>query len=298
MQRKYSRTPFAPGDDLLHLSGLSYVSATICARLPASCRQQRSLRPSRSALVAATVLGGFASTLCGIRCPDVLRHGTRFDMTETASAARGLLAHVDRLARTRLYEARLLFDSRDRRAGWMQLELRARRRKSVRLDSRIEGFDQSWSCCAAAAAETRGHRAERGDRSQSGGARGQLTPRQPGCPANRREPPMRRSAECPRPARPFATPGGFIRAVTGGVVPRAAAIDRGAGRRIRLRQVGGQPGILRILPRNGEITRGEILFADPRARRASRSTSSSCRPTARRCGRSAAAGSRSSSRSR
>jgi peptide/nickel transport system ATP-binding protein len=62
----------------------------------------------------------------------------------------------------------------------------------------------------------------------------------------------------------FAAPGGFIRAV------------RGASLRVRQRStvaLVGESGsgksvvsqtIMRILPRNGEITRGEVLFADPR----------------------------------
>jgi peptide/nickel transport system ATP-binding protein len=62
----------------------------------------------------------------------------------------------------------------------------------------------------------------------------------------------------------FATPGGFIRAVTGisfRVRPRSTVAlvgESGSGKSVVSQT------ILRILPRSGLITRGEILFADPR----------------------------------
>ena len=62
----------------------------------------------------------------------------------------------------------------------------------------------------------------------------------------------------------FATPGGFIRAVTGisfRVRPRSTVAlvgESGSGKSVV------SQSILRILPRSGVITRGEILFADPR----------------------------------
>ena len=62
----------------------------------------------------------------------------------------------------------------------------------------------------------------------------------------------------------FATPGGFIRAVTGvsfRVRPRSTVAlvgESGSGKSVVSQTV------LRILPRSGVITRGEILFADPR----------------------------------
>ena len=62
----------------------------------------------------------------------------------------------------------------------------------------------------------------------------------------------------------FAAPGGFIRAVTGAsfrVRPRSTVAlvgESGSGKSVV------SQSIMRILPRNGEITRGEILFADPR----------------------------------
>jgi peptide/nickel transport system ATP-binding protein len=62
----------------------------------------------------------------------------------------------------------------------------------------------------------------------------------------------------------FAAPGGFIRAVSGAsfrVRPRSTVAlvgESGSGKSVV------SQSIMRILPRNGEITRGEILFADPR----------------------------------
>jgi peptide/nickel transport system ATP-binding protein len=62
----------------------------------------------------------------------------------------------------------------------------------------------------------------------------------------------------------FAAPGGFIRAVTGvsfRVRPRSVVAlvgESGSGKSVL------SQAILRILPRSGEITSGEILFADPR----------------------------------
>ena len=62
----------------------------------------------------------------------------------------------------------------------------------------------------------------------------------------------------------FTAPGGFIRAVTGvsfRVRPRSVVAlvgESGSGKSVVSQT------ILRLLPRNGVITRGEVLFADPR----------------------------------
>ena len=62
----------------------------------------------------------------------------------------------------------------------------------------------------------------------------------------------------------FAAPGGFIRAVTGvsfRVRPRSTVAlvgESGSGKSVVSQT------ILRILPRSGVITRGQVLFADPR----------------------------------
>ncbi len=90
-----------------------------------------------SGIVLGTLAALFA--LFGMRT--VLRHGSRFEMTETALRSTGLLrASIvwEELDRMRLgyYSTR-----RDRRHGWMQLELRSRW-SSIHLDSRIEGFSE------------------------------------------------------------------------------------------------------------------------------------------------------------
>ena len=100
--------------------------------------------------VAATVLGAFATvfTVFGIRT--ALRHGTRFEMTEGALRASGLLrVSIDW---NELDDVKLAYYStrRDRRDGWMQLELRSGR-STVCVDSRIEGFSELVEKSARAA---------------------------------------------------------------------------------------------------------------------------------------------------
>jgi hypothetical protein len=90
--------------------------------------------------VPAVILGGFAAIFGVFGLRTLLRHGTRIEMSETGLRAAGarhtviLWSELDRM-KLAYYSTR-----RDRKAGWMQLELRARRAR-VRLDSRIEGFD-------------------------------------------------------------------------------------------------------------------------------------------------------------
>ena len=101
--------------------------------------------------VAATVLGGFAAVFGIFGLRTVLRHRTSLEMTDTELRAygawRGTIswAELDRMKLT-YYSTR-----RDRRAGWMQLELRAGGTK-VRLDSRIDGFDRLVQRAAEVAA--------------------------------------------------------------------------------------------------------------------------------------------------
>jgi len=101
--------------------------------------------------VAAGVLGSFAAILGAFGLRTALRHGTSVEMTDTELRARGLrrsTIHWDELDHMRLayYSTR-----RDRRSGWMQLDLRAGGAR-VRLDSRIDGFDQVVHRAAAVAA--------------------------------------------------------------------------------------------------------------------------------------------------
>jgi hypothetical protein len=91
--------------------------------------------------VAAVVLGGFAAVFAVFGARTILRHATSIEMTERELHASGprqaslRWADLDRM-RLAYYSTR-----RDRRAGWMQLELGAGRTR-LRLDSRIEGFDE------------------------------------------------------------------------------------------------------------------------------------------------------------
>jgi hypothetical protein len=104
--------------------------------------------------VAATVLGGFAAIFAIFGLRTVLRHGTSIEMTDTGLRADGVSRRSiawDELDRMKLayYSTR-----RDRRAGWMQLELGAGGTR-LHLDSRIAGFDRVV-CRAAEAAADRG----------------------------------------------------------------------------------------------------------------------------------------------
>jgi len=89
--------------------------------------------------VAEGVLSSFAALFAVFGIRTVLRHGTRFEMTESALSASGLRRtsilweELDRM-NLAYYSTR-----RDRRDGWMQLDLGSGW-SSMRLDSRIEGF--------------------------------------------------------------------------------------------------------------------------------------------------------------
>jgi hypothetical protein len=91
--------------------------------------------------VAAVVLGGFAALFGVFGLRTLLRHSTRIEMTAQGVRAIGpwpqtiLWSDLDRL-RLAYYSTR-----RDRKSGWMQLELGAGRTR-LRMDSRIEGFEE------------------------------------------------------------------------------------------------------------------------------------------------------------
>ncbi len=104
--------------------------------------------------VGAAVLGSFALLFSVFGIRTALRHGTRLDMSEEALRASGPLG--GNITWDSLDAMKLAYYStrRDRRDGWMQLELRAGR-SVLRLDSRIEGFNAVVER-AAEAAETRG----------------------------------------------------------------------------------------------------------------------------------------------
>ena len=107
-----------------------------------------------SVSVGPVATGIFASVaalfaLFGLRTG--LRHATRFEATETGLSALGPLAAT--VSWSELDRIKLAYYStrRDRRDGWMQLELRAGT-SSIRLDSRLEGFEQLVERAALAAA--------------------------------------------------------------------------------------------------------------------------------------------------
>ena len=104
--------------------------------------------------IAGTVLGGFAALFAVYGIRTALRHGTRIEATETALSTSGLRrisipwSELDRL-KLAYYSTR-----RDRRDGWLQLELRAGS-STLRLDSRIKGFTDLVRA-SARVAESRG----------------------------------------------------------------------------------------------------------------------------------------------
>lgn len=102
--------------------------------------------------VAATVLGGFAAIFAIFGVRTVLRHGTSVEMNDTELRAHGISQQT--IAWADLDRMKLAYYStrRDRRSGWMQLELRAGAGR-LKLDSRLAGFDQVVRRAAGAAAD-------------------------------------------------------------------------------------------------------------------------------------------------
>jgi hypothetical protein len=105
-------------------------------------------------MAGGVVLGGFSLLFAVFGIRTALRHGTRVEMSEEALLTSGLLPssilwrQLDRM-KLSYYSTR-----RDRRAGWMQLELRCGRSR-VCIDSRIDGFTELVRA-SARAAQTRG----------------------------------------------------------------------------------------------------------------------------------------------
>jgi len=90
--------------------------------------------------------------LFGIRT--ALRHHTQVEMTEIGLSASGPLGATIRWDDLDSIKLAYYSTRRDRRDGWMQLELRAGSSR-IRLDSRIDGFTALVER-AARAAEARG----------------------------------------------------------------------------------------------------------------------------------------------
>jgi hypothetical protein len=102
--------------------------------------------------VPATVLGGFAIVFGIFGLRTALRHNTTIEMTDSEISARGLVERT--IAWTELDRLRLAYFStrRDRKSGWMQLELAGGGAK-LSLDSRIAGFGEVVRRAAEAAAD-------------------------------------------------------------------------------------------------------------------------------------------------
>jgi hypothetical protein len=128
------------GDYLRAAAGF-ILSSSLLATMPAG-------------IVGEALLGGFAALFAVFGARTALRHGTHLEVTEVALKASGLLqitiswSELDRMTLA-YYSTR-----RDRRDGWMQLELRSGW-KTLRVDSRIQGFTELVGT-SAHAARTRG----------------------------------------------------------------------------------------------------------------------------------------------
>ncbi len=104
--------------------------------------------------VATGIVGGFAALFLVFGIRTALRHVSRVEVTQSGISTLGPLAATIRW--TELDRIRLAYYStrRDRRDGWMQLELRSGR-SVIRLDGRIDGFAGLVERSAMAAAARR-----------------------------------------------------------------------------------------------------------------------------------------------
>jgi hypothetical protein len=102
--------------------------------------------------VAAVVLSGFAAIFGAFAVRTALRHGTSLEVSDSELRAAGLRSAT--IPWSELDRMKLAFYStrRDRKSGWMQLELGAGRAR-LSLDSRLDGFDRVVRQAALAASE-------------------------------------------------------------------------------------------------------------------------------------------------
>jgi hypothetical protein len=145
----------APPDN----ADIAYFAYPASAMLGDYLRAGAGLIPSAAILatipvdsVAGVVIGGFAAIFGAFAIRTALRHGTRIEVTETGVRALGLKrTEIDWAALDRM---KLAYYStrRDRKSGWMQLQLGAGRAR-LSLDSRLDGFDRLVRFATAAAAE-------------------------------------------------------------------------------------------------------------------------------------------------
>lgn len=102
--------------------------------------------------VATAVLGGFAAIFGAFAIRTALRHGTSIDMDAAALRASGWQHTVITWAELDRVKLAYYSTRRDRKSGWMQLQLGAGGAR-LNLDSRLDGFEQLARQAAHAAAE-------------------------------------------------------------------------------------------------------------------------------------------------
>ncbi|MBV9824922.1 MAG: hypothetical protein JO001_04455 [Alphaproteobacteria bacterium] len=93
------------------------------------------------ATVPAVILGGFGAVFAVFGARTVVRHQTRLELTETGIRITGLVPRA--ISWAELERMRLAYYStrRDKRDGWMQLELSGAGAR-ISIDSRLDGFDE------------------------------------------------------------------------------------------------------------------------------------------------------------
>jgi len=102
--------------------------------------------------VATAVLGGFAAIFGAFAFRTAFRHGTSLEMDEAGLRASGWRRTAIRWAELDRVKLAYYSTRRDRKSGWMQLQLGAGRAR-VSMDSRLDGFEQVAREAANAASD-------------------------------------------------------------------------------------------------------------------------------------------------
>jgi hypothetical protein len=100
--------------------------------------------------VAAALTAGIAALFAAFGLRTALRHATRLEANETGLTLSGPLSTTIRWAELDRIKLAYYSTRRDRREGWMQLDLHAGA-AAIRLDSRLDGFDHLVERSALAA---------------------------------------------------------------------------------------------------------------------------------------------------
>lgn len=101
--------------------------------------------------IAAVVLCAFAAIFAAFALRTALRHATRLECDETGLRAIGPRRAVILWERLDRFKLAYYSTRRDRKSGWMQLELAAGRAR-LGADSRLDGFERLVRRAALAAA--------------------------------------------------------------------------------------------------------------------------------------------------